>query len=137
MLIHSEKIVSEYNPDVYKILEIHQTGPTLYEVRITEYYPVREPWVREPSEFTLIDGVARWTSNNSVLRDDVIRDNRIDKLSNFVKSVHEATYARELDAFLTAYCAADPEPDEEIKAEARAAGTKVLVNVVTGRRTYL
>lgn len=137
MLVYSEKIESGYNPAVYKVVEIHQTGSALYEIRITEYSPVREPWVQEPTEFTLIDGVARWVSVDRVLMSDTVRDNRIDKLPNFVKSVHEAAYARELDAVLTAYRAADPEPDEEIKAEARAAGTKVLVNVLTGRRTYL
>lgn len=139
MLVYSERIVASYNVEVYKELSIHQLGDNLFEVRVTEHCPVRPPWVREPSAFTLIDGVARWVSNGSILMMDVVRDNRIDRVPGFVESLHVSAYGDHLSSFLKAYRSMDPGMSDEELSEARAAHGPgvVLVNVVTGRRTQL
>lgn len=122
---------------------IRHKGGDLYEVEKREKTPA-DPEGRvvmgEPSEFTVIGGVARWVSSGNILMMSTVQDFDIDKVPSFVKSVHEAAYAADTAAFIKAYREAQPAraSDEELyEMRANHAPGTVLVDVVSGRRTIV
>ena len=112
--------------------------------------------ILDVSKCHIEDGVARWTSNGSCVPSDILQkailaEPCISLVVNVVK--HEAARRAEISAFLQEYRetqeehqrkveAGDPEAcaiEAENQSEMRAAfgeGTTV-VNVITGRKTYL
>jgi len=92
-------------------------------------------------DYTMVNGVPRWTTNDRVPPTDAVKDYFIDRTPGFDKLATDAARDAENSAFLADYRKRMENyvPSDEEMFEMRAAfgrGTEV-VNVITGRRTQL
>lgn len=119
-------------PPALKLLPIPTRGGSYTREQAER---LRKEFVDPTKVSTDTDGVIRWRTNNAIISPALFRDDA------FVvcPPAQVAAYEKDAQEFLAAYRRADPKPDAEQMAEMRAefGPGKVVVNMITGRRTRL
>ena len=124
-------------PEVLRVLAVQIA---VGEFEITRFQKMRTAEGRA-SGVRILDGVARWVSNNHVPPKDAVVYYGIDQLPGFDQDKTDWTREVDTDRFLSKYRAANANraySAEETAEMVNAYGPGVeVVNVITGKRTRL